>query len=99
MAATVMFLTLAYFSYCLFTKSNGQPTPQKRKRNVVYRICGVAIVACIVLVGVFKLFLAATPIADLDPAFWLESLALWAFGISWFVKGETLWKDVDPNGA
>jgi hypothetical protein len=25
--------------------------------------------------------------------FWLEALALWAFGFSWFVKGETLWKD------
>jgi hypothetical protein len=28
--------------------------------------------------------------------FWLESSALWAFGFSWFVKGETLWQDALP---
>jgi hypothetical protein len=27
------------------------------------------------------------------PVFWLESIALWAFGISWLVKGETILKD------
>ncbi|HEY8884050.1 MAG TPA: hypothetical protein VIO35_01960, partial [Chloroflexota bacterium] len=25
--------------------------------------------------------------------FWLESAMLWAFGFSWLVKGETLWRD------
>jgi hypothetical protein len=25
--------------------------------------------------------------------FWLESVALWAFGISWFIKGDTLFTD------
>jgi hypothetical protein len=29
----------------------------------------------------------------MKPVFWLEAFALWAFGVSWFVKGETLWKD------
>lgn len=27
------------------------------------------------------------------PVFWLETLALEAFGFSWLVKGETLWRD------
>ena len=48
---------------------------------------------CIVLIGVFKIWLADTPIADLKPVFWLEALALWAFGISWFTKGETIFRD------
>ena len=26
----------------------------------------------------------------MKPVFWLESLALWAFGLAWFVKGEGL---------
>jgi len=38
-------------------------------------------------------FGSATLLFLVLPVFWLESLALWAFGISWFVKGETLWKD------
>ena len=29
----------------------------------------------------------------LDPVFWLESIALWAFGISWITKGELILKD------
>ena len=32
------------------------------------------------------------PLESLRPVFWLESLALWAFGISWFVKSWP-WKD------
>ncbi len=30
---------------------------------------------------------------DMHPVFWLESIALWAFGISWIVKGEIILKD------
>ena len=33
------------------------------------------------------------PIWTWHPIFWLESLTLAAFGISWLVKGETLLKD------
>jgi len=29
-------------------------------------------------------------IADLNPVFWLETVALIAFGFSWFVKGRAL---------
>jgi hypothetical protein len=28
-----------------------------------------------------------------SPVFWLETVALWAFGVSWFVKGETVFTD------
>lgn len=48
---------------------------------------------CVVGIGLYALLLKDTAIAALEPIFWLESLALWAFGLSWFVKGETLWKD------
>ena len=34
-----------------------------------------------------------TSLSDIEPVFWLESLALWAFGISWLVKGGLLLKD------
>ena len=40
-------LALAYFSFFLFTLSSGSPTPRKRTRNRIYRVCGVTIVACI----------------------------------------------------
>jgi hypothetical protein len=36
---------------------------------------------------------SGTWIARFDPFFWLETFALWTFGISWGVKGETILKD------
>ena len=39
-------------------------------------------------------FVAA--IAWVRPIFWLEVVGLVAFGFSWLVKGETLWRDRSP---
>lgn len=92
-SALALFVVLAYFSLFLFTKTSGSPTREKRIRNRVYVICGISMLACTALIGLYYARLQDTAIAALDPVFWLESLALWAFGLSWFVKGETLWKD------
>src|ERR1041385_2263225 len=46
-AAAGLFLTFAYMSVFLFTKSGGRMTKQKKKRNAIYRICGYTIFACI----------------------------------------------------
>jgi hypothetical protein len=50
-------------------------------------------VACIVLIGIYSVFLRESWLSFLRPVFWLEALALWAFGASWFVKGETILQD------
>lgn len=92
-SAMALFLTLSFFSLYLFTKTGGNPTPQKKYRNRVYVVSGVIMLVCIALIAVYFAFLEDTGIADIKPVFWLESLALWAFGVAWFVKGETLWKD------
>jgi hypothetical protein len=92
-SALAMFLVLAYFSLFLFTKSGGSPTPEKRIRNRIYKVCGVTMLVCIAFIGLYYWLLEDTSIAALEPVFWLESLALWAFGISWFIKGETLFRD------
>lgn len=92
-SAAAFFLVLAYFSLFLFTKSGGSPTRQKLVRNRVYRVCGAVMLTCIALIGVYHWLLDGTGVSTLKPVFWLESLALWAFGVSWFVKGETLWTD------
>lgn len=92
-SALGLFLVLAYFSYFLFTKSGPSITPQKRIRNRIYRACGISIVLCIVLIGLSYWCLSNNVLVAVKPVFWLESLALWSFGMSWFVKGETLWKD------
>lgn len=92
-AAVGLLLVLAYFSLKIFTKSGGHPTPQKLVRNRVYTVCGGLILGCVVLIGLYKSVLADTHLSVYHPVFWLETLALWAFGFSWLVKGETLWRD------
>lgn len=99
-SATILFLTLACFSLFLFTKSDGSPTANKLKRNRVYRTCGVVMVLCIVTLAVYHAVPKSASIDALRPVFWLESLALWAFGISWGVKGEVgPWRDRSPLPA
>ena len=95
--ATLYFSTLAYFSLVLFTKSDPtQPaTRQKLQRNQVYRVCGYLIIwalIAITLLGVLPDSLTAA-FADLNPIFWLESVAVISFGVSWFVKGEGILED------
>lgn len=92
-SAAVLFVTLACFSLFLFTKSQGVRTPQKRIRNGIYRGCGITILMCIALIGLYKGTAMGTSLGAWQPVFWLESLALWAFGVSWFIKGETLFRD------
>ena len=94
-SAAALFGVLAYFSICLFTRSSGTRTREKLIRNRIYRTCGVAILACMAAIGLCSWLLKETVLAELKPVFWLEAVALWAFGFSWFIKGETLWRDAD----
>lgn len=89
--ATVFFLCLAWFSLVLFPR--GTPGPRKAVRNAVYRTCGVAILACLALAVLTGLLLPDELARDLHGLFWLESLAIVAFGVSWFVKGDTVLRD------
>ena len=87
-SALVLFGALVYFSLVLFRKSTSQPDAAKLRRNAVYRACGWIMVACIVAIAVVHLMALHT--TDLKPVLWLETLLLWAFGFSWFVKGRAL---------
>ena len=93
--AASFFLISAFISIRQFTLGGPNPTIQKLKRNNVYRICGYLMIFCIFMIGVYILFLKAQipELVEYKPVFWLESIALWAFGISWLVKGEFLLED------
>lgn len=94
-SASLFFATLAYMSYFNFTKTSGDITPQKLKRNKIYRICAVSMVASLLGCALY-LFVLEGKISWLDyihPVFCFEALALLAFGFSWLTKGEFLLKD------
>jgi hypothetical protein len=83
--AAVFFLTLAAFAIVLFTRSaSADPDRGKRARNVVYRVCGWLIVACLVLI------VLADVLGVPGAVFWLESAAVMSFGVAWTVKGGAL---------
>jgi hypothetical protein len=85
LCACALFLLLAYFSLKLFTKTDkGVPmSDAKRKRNVVFKACGWTIVGSIVLVALSNI---VNPPDSWKSLFWLETVGVVAFGISWLVK-------------
>ena len=99
--AALFFLTLIFFSVFLFTKTDPSKTPSEKKllRNRVYRACGYAMALCILLIVIYyrlppKNALLFEPY---NPVFWLEAIAIAAFGISWLTKGEAILKDEDED--
>lgn len=98
LSAACLFGVLSFFSFYLFTRSSEHPIKnrQKLRRNRVYRICGLAMIFCILLIAAYKIFLEARYpfLVNYYPVFWLETIALWAFGISWLTKGEAILKDI-----
>ena len=92
--AAGFFILLAIISLFLFTKSKGSKTPEKKIRNGIYKICGIAILFFITLLVVYsKWERAFSSLSSYKPVFWLEWGALISFGISWLVKGELFLKD------
>ena len=75
--AVIFFGFLSYNSLFLFTKTNGNITKEKKIRNIIFRVCGVGMLAS------FALLL----IPNWSIKIWaVEALALAFFGISWLTK-------------
>ncbi len=75
--AVIFFVLLAYNSFFLFTKSSGDITQNKRKRNIIFRVCGIGIVASF-LILLIPNFPCKTWV--------MEFVALFCFGISFLTK-------------
>lgn len=79
LSAIVFFGLLSFNSFFLFTKSSGFMTRNKKIRNIIYRICGVGMMAS------FLLLL----LPDFYIKIWLvETIALFFFGISFLTKAD-----------
>jgi uncharacterized membrane protein len=94
--AGLFLLILAYFCLFLFTRSDATPdamTRQKKQRNMIYRGCGVAITAGVIVAALFGWLSSDAFRNAWHPVFWGESVAVVAFGIAWLIKGETLFTD------
>lgn len=80
--AILFFGLLAYNSLFLFTKSGGVMTKNKKKRNIIFRVCGVGMIASfLILIPVIRY--------ELHGGVWfIEAIALAFFGISWLTKAD-----------
>lgn len=91
-SAVSFFLILTYFALVQFRKSDKlNPGEQKNSRNMVYLVCGIVMLASILLIGLYFVFEDHFP--EFPWVFVLEWIALAAFGISWIVKGEFVLAD------
>jgi hypothetical protein len=95
------FVALACFSLVLFRKTDlyEPPTARKLLRNQVYAACGCAMLACVALIGLVAFTRLGELLGRYSPVFWLESVALFAFGLSWFTKSGAILKDEQPWGS
>ena len=89
--SAALFITLIIFSLVLFTKSGGERSRKKKQRNLVYQACGWIMAACIAVIGLDAIVPGL--FGSWRPIFWMESAALIAFGVSWFVKGGAILSD------
>lgn len=88
--AIIFFALLAYNSLFLFTKTSGEMTENKKKRNIIFKVCGVG------MIGSFALLIPLL-LCEVQFGIWLvEAIALEFFGISWLTKANYyswLWAD------
>jgi len=93
-SALIFFILLAINSIFLFTKSNSvYLTKQKIIRNMIYRVSGVLILATIIVGIILYFTLSKTSYDDFHIILLSEIIMLISFGLSWLVKGETIFRD------
>jgi len=83
-AAITLFSMFAVFSLWLFRKTapGEQPPADKKRRNAIYLLCGIGILASMAWAVVAR--------QSGRSIFWPESFALGFFAWSWLVKGRAL---------
>lgn len=77
--AVIFFGLLAYNSIFLFTKSKGEMTKNKKIRNIIYRVCGVGMIASFLILLLPDFYIKV----------WLmEAIALFFFALSFLTKAD-----------
>jgi hypothetical protein len=95
-SSALFFILLGIISYFFFTRGDKENwTKSKGIRNIIYRVCGVVIFVSILVLALLNIILGDKLLATAWQLVF-ETIMLLAFGISWIVKGESLFAD-KPN--
>ena len=96
-SAAIFILLLAFMSIFIFTKSKypiHKREKQKITRNRIYRVCGVLIlISLLIMLAGFNNIIPRDIYLDNKLTFWMETLAVESFGVSWLIKGGILFRD------
>ena len=95
-SAAIFLSCLAYMALFLFTKSDKSPQQRgqpKRRRNRIFRTCGIIMVLAllVILANPFRIIPNDT-FEKYHLMFWMETIAIESFGVSWLIKAELLLK-------
>jgi hypothetical protein len=85
--AAVTFIALGLMALRFGSESGGYQ--RRAADSIVYRASGITILSCVVL-AVLSNLLPASVNAHWPLLFIFEAVAVFAFGVSWFVKGRTM---------
>ena len=89
-ATGILFVILAYFCFVSFRKVTEEPGVKKNRRNKIYFLCGLLIVASMVVMVLTKTDVFKAIAAEYRVTYWAEFVALVSFGFAWIVAGKAI---------
>ena len=92
-SAVTMFAVLAYFCLGPFRRANKHNRGFLRRKKI-YGLCGWTIIIVLLIAILHSLF---KPDSTLPVLLYAETIALWAFGLAWFVSGKIVWFIADDD--
>ena len=98
-AAVLLFLILAWFCFGPFRKNTkGQPG-KKGRRAKFYFVCGSVMIVSMAVGVIGKFVWSCEELVTLNLTYWVEAIALGAFGVAWIVAGKIIPMLVDDDEA
>jgi hypothetical protein len=95
-SAAIFLLSLALISLFVFTlsdKPKEKRTKQKILRNKIYIACGIIMILAVLVIFPGCKIISQQYYENHNLTFWMETVAVECFGISWMVKAEVVLKD------
>jgi len=96
-AAISLFAILAFFCLGPFRKKIKGKSGKKKRRSVTYLVCGIVMVVAMLFGLVMMLALDKETVDAWSIIYWVEFLALSAFGVAWIVAGKSFSVFVDED--
>ena len=96
-SALFMFMILSIFCFVFYKRAKIKNHWHAKTRAFIYVICGIVIIACILIIGIHNSISDEESISNSRLTFWAEFFALIAFGTSWSIASQKLFLKKNNN--